>query len=61
MLAGRATNGVLPVRLDVALPVQFGTDVVAVLRFLLSSERPPEKPLLYASELIGTELGRAYL
>ncbi len=49
-----------PVKLEVALPVLVGTEVVAVLRFLSSSEQPPEDPLLDASELIGTELGRVF-
>jgi signal transduction histidine kinase/CheY-like chemotaxis protein len=49
-----------PVRLEVAMPILVGTEVVAVLRFLSGSEQPPEDPLMDASELIGTELGRVF-
>ena len=31
-----------------------------MLRFLSGSEQPPEDPLMDASELIGTELGRVF-
>jgi signal transduction histidine kinase/CheY-like chemotaxis protein len=53
-------DGSTGIRLQVALPVLVGAEVVAVLRFLASAEQPPEDPLLDASELIGTELGRVF-
>ncbi len=53
-------SGEYPVKLEVALPILVGTEVVAVLRFLAGSEQPPEDPLIDASELIGTELGRVF-
>jgi signal transduction histidine kinase/DNA-binding response OmpR family regulator len=53
-------DGSAGIRLQVALPVLVGSDVVAVLRFLASAEQPPEDPLLDATEIIGTELGRVF-
>jgi signal transduction histidine kinase/DNA-binding response OmpR family regulator len=54
------SSGEYPVKLEVALPILVKTEVVAVLRFLSGSEQPPEDPLLDASVLIGTELGRVF-
>jgi signal transduction histidine kinase/CheY-like chemotaxis protein len=53
-------NAEFPVKLEVALPVLVGAEVVAVLRFLSRSEQPPDDPLMDSSELIGTELGRVF-
>jgi signal transduction histidine kinase/CheY-like chemotaxis protein len=48
------------VKLDVALPVVVGTEVVAVLRFLSRASQPPDDPLVDTSQLIGIELARVF-
>ncbi|MBV9581368.1 MAG: response regulator [Chloroflexi bacterium] len=48
------------VKLEFALPVLVGAEVVAILRFMSRATQPPDEPLLDTSQLIGTELGRVF-
>jgi signal transduction histidine kinase/CheY-like chemotaxis protein len=54
------TDDALAVKLEFALPVLVGSEVVAVLRFMSRAAQPPDDPLVDTSQLIGTELGRVF-